>query len=103
MFIPPDRKIFKRYFRLAIAGTRGGIVRLEVLELIGEKPRTISELSEKLSLNYKTIEYHLRVLKKSGIVIEAGKKYKNLYCLSNVMNMNKDVIEEFTKELRKTK
>ncbi|MHA2066298.1 MAG: ArsR/SmtB family transcription factor [Candidatus Thorarchaeota archaeon] len=103
MFIPPDRKIFKRYFRLAIAGTRGGIVRLEILGLVGEKPRTISELSGELSLNYKTVEYHIRVLKKSGLMIESGKKYKNLYCLSNVMKMNRDVIEEFTKELRKTK
>ena len=103
MFIPPDRKIFVRYFRLAIAGTRGGAVRLEILRMIGEKPKTISQLSEKLSLNYKTIEYHMRVLIKSGLVIEAGKKYKNLYCLSNVMSMNRDVIEEFTKKLRKTR
>jgi predicted transcriptional regulator len=103
MFIPPDRKIFVRYFRLAIAGTRGGVVRLGILKIIGEKPRTISQLSESLSLNYKTVEYHIRVLTKSGLVIEAGKKYKNLYCLSNVMKMNRDVIEEFSKDLRKTK
>ena len=89
--------------RLAIAGTRGGLVRLDILKMVGEKPRTISELSEALSLNYKTIEYHIRVLIKSGLLVEAGKKYKNQYCLSNVMNINKEVIEEFTKKMRKTK
>jgi DNA-binding transcriptional ArsR family regulator len=92
--LPVTEKVFRRIIRMYIGGTRGGPVRLRILTLLS-KPRTTQELSDSLSLDYKTVEYHLRVLEKSGLVNSSGKKYNNTYSRSVIMRTHNRVLEEF--------
>lgn len=46
-------------------GSRGGENRAKIIELIHQNPLNTHQITEKLNLNYKTVQQHLNVLKKT--------------------------------------
>src|SRR5687768_17125638 len=103
MMFPPTKNILRRVLTLSIAATRGGLVRFRILEIIGNKPENINEIASTLKMDYKTIEYHMRVLEKSGLVSSSKAKYANTYELSALMKANKDLLKEIGKDLGKSR
>ena len=99
----PTRNVLKRTLMLYIAGTRGGSVRLKILMLIDKKPRNINEISEELGLDYKTVQHHIRVLQKSGLVSSLKRKYDNEYSLSELLKVHKDVLKDISDNMGKSK
>ena len=93
MFIPTE-KVVRRTLLLLIAGTRGGIVRLRILLLLDRKPHNINELATVLGLDYKTIQHHMRVLEKAGLVKSSRKAYGNSYLVSDMLKAHKPVMSE---------
>ncbi len=89
-----DEKILRRILHMHLSGTRGGPVRLNILLLLERKPHNINEIATKLSLDYKTIQHHIRVLHKSGFIIPAGRKYANSYSLAEIIRINKKLLKE---------
>ena len=79
---------------LNIAGTRGGLPRLHILLLIKNKPYNINELSKIFSMDYKSIQHHIRILEKSGLVTSSKKKYDNEYKLSTLLEANSEALKE---------
>ncbi len=102
MFIP-TKEILKRVLMLSIAGTRGGTVRLKILVILETKSRNINELSGMLELDYKSVQHHIRVLEKSGLVVHSGKKYANAYTFSPFLRAHIKVFAEIKKDLGKSK
>lgn len=51
------------------AGSRGGPTRVRIVELLLGRPRNANELARELGLDYKTVEYNLRVLAKHVVVV----------------------------------
>lgn len=71
-----------------LAGTKGGTNRARIIDALKTRPYNLNQLAERLSLNYKTIKYHIDVLEKNGIVISSAKGYGSLYFLSEDMENN---------------
>lgn len=71
-----------------LAGTKGGINRARIIDELRNRPYNANQLAERLSLNYKTIRYHVEVLEENGIIYTTGKGYGALYFLSDKMEKN---------------
>jgi DNA-binding transcriptional ArsR family regulator len=71
-----------------LASTKGGMNRARIIDALNKRPYNLNQLAEKLSLNYKTIKYHIDVLEKNKIVISESKGYGSLYFLSEDMENN---------------
>ncbi len=98
--LPPSIKVLKRVIKLSVAGTRGGAVRLHILLMLEDKVHATNEIAKDVGLDYKTIEYHLRVLEKAGLIVGSNKRYKRTFGHSNILKSNKNLIREITEELR---
>lgn len=90
----------RRFLWKLLAGTKGGMNRARIIDELRNRPYNANQLAERLSLNYKTIKYHIEVLEKNKIVISSGKGYGALYFLSDKMEENFDIFlkiwEEFS-------
>lgn len=56
------------------AGSRGGPTRIRIVRALLDRPRNVNQVAAHLGLDYKTVEYNLRVLEKHRFVVrpEAG-------------------------------
>jgi len=79
---------------LYMAGTRGGAVRKKILKTLEEKPQNINELSKRLSLDYKSVQHHMRVMERIQLVSSRKKKYGNEYEISPLMKAYKHIFKE---------
>ena len=78
-----------------LAGTRGGVTRIEIIKLLRERPYNTNQLHEKLGLDYKTIQHHMRMLVNGNIVTSGeGKKYGSMYFLSPLFEANQQLFDE---------
>ncbi len=57
-----------------------------------------NQLSNKLDLNYKTVQHHLEMLEENNILTTAGDEYGKMYFLTDWMESNLDLLEEIAKE-----
>lgn len=51
------------------AGSRGGPTRIRIMRSLLERPHNLNQLARHLGLDYKTVEYNLRVLAKNAVVV----------------------------------
>lgn len=80
---------FKRILWYLIGSTKGGVNRARILELINSRPANPNQIAEELSLDYKTVVHHLRVLVENGLVITDNKdSYGATYFLTPLMEKN---------------
>ncbi|ADL19750.1 Predicted transcription regulator, ArsR family [Acidilobus saccharovorans 345-15] len=66
-------------------GSRGGEMRLRIVELLAKGPANANQIAEALGVNYRTVRHHLELLVESGLVITEGPRYGQLYYLSKDM------------------
>lgn len=71
-----------------IIGSRGGLVRADILQALKEHPHTATQLAERLHLDYTTVRYHLRIMSENNVVSGAGKKYGETYALTQTMEFH---------------
>lgn len=55
-----DRDLRKLLIWL-IVGSRGGLMRLRILQILRRKPMNSNQLARHLNVNYRTIIYHLEI------------------------------------------
>ncbi len=78
-----------------LAGTRGGVTRIHLLLLLRERPYNVNQLHDKLHLDYKTIQHHIRVLINEKIIItDDEKKYGSMYFISPLLEKNIHIFDE---------
>ena len=77
-----------------IAGTKGGINRARILNLLNERPYNAHQLAEKLDLDYKTVRHHIKILEENNIIKATGDSYSKLYFLTDALEDNYEI---FTK------
>jgi predicted transcriptional regulator len=80
----------KRLLWYLIAGTRGGVNRAKIINLLNKRPHNANQLSKLLNVDYKTITHHLKVLKDNEVIISGKEKYGALYFLTDKMENNYD-------------
>jgi len=83
-----------------IAGSTGGPNRAKIIMVLHERPANAHQLSDKLELNYKTVRHHLKVLGENNIITSTGKKYGELYFLSDRMETEYETFQDIWAELR---
>ncbi len=84
-----------------IAGTRGGVTRARIIQILRETPQNANQLSNLLGMDYRTIRHHLGVLEKNRIITSAGEGYGTTYFLSPAMEENYSLFEEIVKKIWK--
>lgn len=92
-----------RLFWFLFAGSRGGIKRLSIIELLIKQPYNINQLSELIKNDYKAVQHHINVLEKNNLVTKAGKRYGILYFISNYLEANMETFNEIKDKIRKNK
>ena len=93
----------KRLLWFLFAGSRGGLNRLRIVSIIRETPLNTNQLAEKLGLDYKAIQHHIRVLEKNNVISREGEKYGITYFISPFLEANMEAFEEIVKKLEKSK
>ena len=91
----------KRLLWWLIAGTKGGINRARIINLLNDRPYNANQIAEELKLDYKTIRHHIEVLEKNNIIEPKGKGYGNMYFLTTIMEENYDIFNEIWERIGK--
>jgi len=84
-----------------IAGTRGGLTRARIIEILKETPQNANQLAGLLKMDYRTIRHHLDVLQKNRIITSMGESYGMTYFLSPAMEENYAVFQEIVDKIWK--
>ena len=83
-----------------LAGTRGGVTRIRIMGLLRERPYNMNQLHEKLGMDYKTIQHHIRVLSGANVIVTEEKgKYGSVYFLSPTLENNIHLLDEITAKI----
>jgi len=93
----------KRLFWFLFAGTRGGMNRISIMELLIQQPYNINQLAEIIKIDYKAIQHHIRVLEKNNLITKSGEKYGVLYFISNYFEVNIEAFKEVKSQMMKAK
>ena len=93
----------KRLLWFLFAVSRGGLNRLKIISILKEKPLNANQLANELSLDYKAIRHHIKVLEKNNIITKAGEKYGVTYFISTFLEVNMESFDEIVQKLEKSK
>ena len=78
-----------------LVGSKGGRNRIQIIKLLRDEPMNANRICERLSLDYKTIQHHLKVLEENNVVVTSSKgAYGAMYFLTPYLEKNITVIEE---------
>ena len=80
---PPLDPSFKRMMVYIFVGSRGGQNRVRIVEMLRSEPSNPNRISEKLNLDYKTIQHHLKMLEQNSVLVASSKgSYGAVYFLT---------------------
>lgn len=83
-----------------ITGKRDGINRAKIIKKLNEMPCNANQLASELSLDYKTIKHHLKILVENNIVYNLNDGYGKLYFLTDHMENNYHEFEEILSKIK---
>ena len=95
-----DRR-FKMILWSIIGGTRGGVNRAKILNIISETPTNANKIATILKLDHKTVIHHVKILSKNNLVVRAEKSYAAEFELTKIMKDNQNVLEEIIQNIEK--
>ena len=97
-----NKRSLKYLLGWLIAGTRGGLTRAKIIQILRQTPQNANQLARALKMDYRTIRHHLGVLQKNRIVISEGEGYGTTYFLSPTMEENyamfQDIVDKIWKK-----
>jgi DNA-binding transcriptional ArsR family regulator len=86
--------LLKQLLWYLLAGTRGGLNRIRIIETLLDRPYNAHQLSEELDMDYRTMRHHLDVLTKNHVLARPeGKAYGSMYFISGGMEEHMDVFD----------
>ena len=87
-----------------LAGTRGGPNRARILEALHGRPYNAHELSETLGLHYRTVQHHLELLRRNGLITRPmGDANASPYLLSSLFEANYETFLEIERGAARSK
>ncbi len=90
----------KRVLWYVLAGTKGGITRIKILNLLKDRPYNSNQLSAAMGMDYKTIQHHLRVLEENRLIMTEERKYGKMFFLSPLFEQSIDIFEEIVQKMK---
>lgn len=90
---------WRRLLWYILAGSRGGINRGRIINLLRNEPHNVNQLAEALDVHYRVAEHHVRALEKNNLIAPSGEHYGRLYFLSSEMEAHLDLFDEIWKKI----
>lgn len=85
--IKPDKHV-EKIFSTVFTGMGGRYTRLRILCEIIESPMNMMQISKQLDLDYKTVQYNMKILHKNNFVVRKGNGYGDLFSPSELVLSN---------------
>jgi DNA-binding transcriptional ArsR family regulator len=86
---------FKRVLMYLLVGTKGGYNRGKMIKLLKDEPMNANKIGERLDLDYKTIQHHLKILQENNILVTStAGTYGAMYFLTPYVEKHMSVLEE---------
>ena len=92
----PETKIL---FWVLFASTRGGPMRTKIIKLLRDRPYNTHQLSKELSLDYKGVQHHMKILEKNNLIDKINVTYGATYYLSPLFEENQLIFDEIVTKL----
>ena len=87
----PETKVM---FWFLFASTRGAATRIRIVKLLRNHPYNTNQISKELSLDYKAIRHHLKILENNNLLAKFEADYGATYYLSTLFEENVAIFEE---------
>lgn len=81
-------KYMNNLFSSVFTGMSGRYTRMRIICAITEEPMNMLDLSKKLSLDYKTIQFNIGVLEKNNLITREGDGYGDMFFPSEIISSN---------------
>jgi predicted transcriptional regulator len=91
----------KKLLWFVFTGSRGGITRLKIVNLLKQQPYNANQLAKAMNLDYKAIIHHVQVLEKNNMIMKIGEKYNVTFFISNFLEANMESYSEIAQKLEK--
>ena len=92
---PPLEPSFRRVMVYLFVASRGGQNRVRIVESLKGEPANPNQLSERLGLDYKTVQHHLKLLEQNGVIVPNAKgSYGAIYFLTPYFERYYDAVEK---------
>lgn len=85
-----------------LGGTRGGPLRIRILQAIRDRPRNANQLAADLGVDYKTVRHHIRVLLENRILSQVGEGYGVVFLPTADMEESWRDFDELERKINKT-
>lgn len=92
---------FRNVLYWLLVNSLGGKNRIIILNELFKNPSNTHELSQNLDIEYKTVQYHLKVLEENNLIESAGKKYGKTYFITDKLMENKQYFNTIYKKVIK--
>lgn len=89
----------KKILLWLIAGSRGGLNRALILQYLISSPSNANRISIATGIEYKTVQHHLNILEKNGLLSVVGDKYGKTYFPSELLDKNINSFNEICKNM----
>jgi len=81
-------------------GSRGAANRIRIMSSLRKRPSNRNQLANKLGIEYKAIQHHLKVLEKNNLVTKTGNRYGLIFCVSALFENSEFVFDEIVGRLK---
>jgi predicted transcriptional regulator len=76
-------------------GSRGGPNRARIVEMLKSDPSNSNKVSEKLNLDYKTVQHHIKMLVENNVLVASSEgAYGAVYFLTPYFEKHFDAVKE---------
>ena len=89
----------KRWMCFLFTNSRGGIRRMKIVLQLKHGSLNRHRLSRELGIEYKSLQHHMNVLKKYGILENSDNDYAKIFFLSSMVISNIAIFDEIVQKM----